>query len=93
MIITAIIMALMTVLTLVLLGGRMLRGKDSTTRLVAAIIPASIIIAAGVYGAIGAFGMADAPLSGRGEEIAAARETATAKPKSSAMHSMQPAVW
>ena len=79
MIITAIIMAPMTALTLVLLGGRMLRGKDSTTRLVAAIIPASIIIAAGVYGAIGAFGTADAPLSGRGEEIAAARETATAE--------------
>ena len=53
--------------------------QRQTTRLVAAIIPASIIIAAGVYGAIGAFGMADAPLSGRGEEIAAARETATAE--------------
>ena len=78
MIITGIIMALMTALTLVLLGGRMLRGKDTATRLVAAVIPLSVIIAAGVYAAVGAFGTADAPLSGRGEEIAAARETATA---------------
>ena len=78
MIITGIIMALMTALTLVLLGGDMLRGKDTATRLVAAVILLSVIIAAGVYAAIGAFGTADAPLSGRGEEIAAARETATA---------------
>ncbi len=79
MILGGIIMLLMAAASLFILGGALVAKGTPRSRLIAAIVPAALLLAVVLYAIEGEFGRGDAPLSKRSDTIAAARKDAEAQ--------------
>ena len=71
---TILIMAALMLASIGLIGRDLIRGADPKTRLIGGgVMTLGVVAAITIYSVYGDFGRPDAPLSGRADEIAAAR--------------------